>query len=300
MNLQTSIQEQVLHKLNSVSIAARQAVESILSGQHKSIRRGLSIEFANHRPYVPGDDIRHLDWFVYARSDRYDVRVYEEETKLRATIILDASGSMGYGSHSRTKWDFARDCAAALSFLMLRQSDSVGLSIFDSTVHTEIPAGSTMGHLISMLNKLEETKPGNETDLAPVLMQAASRLKRRGLVILITDGFDKSEAVIKALSYLRHKKQEVWFFQILDPNELTFSMTGVLEFQGLEKERKLKLDADRIRHLYQEALLRHNNLLAEGCHALGIRRYVFQTNEDLANGIIMALKTSVAQVQPRA
>jgi uncharacterized protein (DUF58 family) len=308
MSLQNTVQEQILQRLSKVGVAARQAVEAALVGQHRSIHRGLSVEFAGHRPYQPGDDIRRLDWIVYARTDRYDIRLYEEETRLRATIVLDASGSMGYGSgiqnHGKatvSKLDYARWLAAALGFLMLRQSDAVGLAICDTEVRTHLPPASTMGHLMTVLEHLERREPGGETALSTVLESLAARMKRRGLVILITDGFDDAEKLLMSLRLLRHRKQDVRIFQIIDPQEEQFAMSGMIEFISLEDEPRLKLDADRVRAYYQEALRIHRNKLAEGCHAIGVQLETLRTNEDLALGLARILTSSgKAQTAARA
>ncbi len=299
MSLQNTVQEQILQRLSKVGVAARQAVEAALVGQHRSIHRGLSVEFAGHRPYQPGDDLRRLDWIVYARTDRYDVRLYEEETRLRATIVLDASGSMGFGSgivnHGQkhiSKLDYARWLAAALGFLMVRQSDSIGLAICDTEVRTHLPPASTMGHLMTVLEHLEQREAGGETALSRVLEDLAARLKRRGLVILITDAFDDAEQLLMALRLLRHRKQDVRIFQIIDPQEEKFAMTGMIEFISLEDEPRLRLDADRVRAYYQEALREHRNKLAEGCHAIGVQLETLRTDEDLALGLARVLTAS--------
>ena len=283
-------------------MAARQAVEAALVGQHRSIHRGLSVEFAGHRPYQPGDDLRRLDWIVYARTDRYDIRLYEEETRLRATIVLDASGSMGFGSgvenHNQTgvsKLDYARWLAAALGFMMLRQSDAVGLAICDTEVRTHLPPASTMGHLLTLLEHLERREPGGETALSTVLEHLAARLKRRGLVVLITDAFDDAEKLLMALRLLQHRKQDVRIFQIIDPQEEQFGLSGMMEFIGMEDEPRLRLDADRVRAYYQQAVREHRNKLAEGCHAIGVQLETLRTNEDLALGLARVLSGATSR-----
>lgn len=276
------IPEEVLQKLSQVSITARQAVESLLTGMHRSVRRGLSVEFAGHRQYVPGDDLRYLDWLVYARSDRYDIRQYEEETKLRATIVLDTSGSMGYGSAKPTKLDFARSLAAVMGLLMLRQSDSVGLAICDTGLRAQLPPGSTMGHYLNLLEMLAQATPGGETSLGSALQSLAAQLTRRGLVILLSDGFDEAEKFITALQLLRHRKQDVRLFQVIDPAEEELPFHGMMEFVGLEGEPRLKLDADRVRERYSAAFAEHQRRLAEGCHAAGVARELCRTTDDLA------------------
>lgn len=289
MSLLQTVQQEVIERLGNLSITARQAVESVLAGQHRSVRRGLSVEFAGHREYQPGDDLRHLDWLVWARSDRYDIRQYEEETKLRATIILDTSGSMGYGSARISKIEFARSLSAALGFLMVRQSDAVGLVTCDTAPREFLPPGSTMGHFLKVLAALENAKPGGETSLGPVLEEIAGRITRRGLVILVTDAFDDPEALLKSIHYLRFRKQEVRLFQILDPQEGVFPFKGVIEFVGLENEPRLKLDGDRVRAHYREVFTAHQERLRSGCHAAGVELETCWTNEELFTVLIRAL-----------
>jgi uncharacterized protein (DUF58 family) len=283
------IQQEVIERLGNLSVTARQAVESVLAGQHRSVRRGLSVEFAGHREYQPGDDLRHLDWLVYARSDRYDIRQYEEETKLRATIILDTSGSMGYASGPRSKLEYARSLTAALGFLMVRQSDAVGLATCDSAVRDFIPPASTMAHFLNVLAALEKTRPGYETRLAAVIEEVASRITRRGLVILITDAFDDAGSLLNAIHYLRFRKQEVRLFQILDPRERAFPFQGMNQFIGLEGEPALKLDADRVREHYRRAFAEHQSQLQSGCHACGVQMISCGTDEELYTVLIRAL-----------
>jgi uncharacterized protein (DUF58 family) len=283
------VQEEVLERLGRVGVAARQAVESILSGQHRSVHRGLSVEFAGHRPYIPGDDLRHLDWLVYARTDRYDVRVYEEETRLRATLVVDCSGSMAYGPAGRTKLDYARVLAGALGFMMLRQGDAVGLALVDHRVREFCPPTATMGQFLNVLERLEATPAGGETSLAEVLDDLAGRLKRRGLVILISDTFDDVDRLVLALQHLRHQRQDVRVFQICDPREENFPFGGMREFIGMEDEPRLKLDGDRVRAFYREMLEEHLEKLAAGCHASSVVLETCRTDEDLAMVLVRAL-----------
>jgi uncharacterized protein (DUF58 family) len=292
MTLQEAVHREVLERLGTVFVAARQAVESVLSGQHRSVRRGLSVEFAGHRPYQPGDDLRRLDWLVWARSDRFDVRVHEEETRLRATIVVDASGSMGYASGARTKLEFAKLLASSLSFLMVRQSDAVGLAVCDHEVRSHLPPQGAMSHAITVIERLEQVTPGGETALGAVLEQLAPRLVRRGLVILLSDCFDDPERLARALRLLRWRKQDVRVIQVVDPLEETFPFQGVLEFVSLEREPNLRLDADRVRAYYCEALAAHRRRMAEICHALGIQLDAVSTDEDLALALIRVLTSA--------
>jgi uncharacterized protein (DUF58 family) len=286
MSLQEAVHREVLERLGNVFVGARQAVESILSGQHRSVRRGLSVEFAGHRPYQPGDDLRRLDWVVYGRSDRWDVRLFEEETRLRATVVLDASGSMGFGSAGTTKLDYAKLLVAALSFLMVRQSDTVGLAVCDTGVRDHLPPGGTMGHALALIDRLERVTPGGETALGGVLEQLAPRLTRRGLAILVTDAFDDPDSLARGLRLLRYRKQDVRVLQVIDPVEGSFPFQGMIDFMGLEHEPRLRLDGDRVRAFYQEALAAHRARLAELCHGMGIQLETLRTDEDLALALV--------------
>jgi uncharacterized protein (DUF58 family) len=289
MSLRDTVQQEVIERLGHLSVTARQAVDSLLAGQHRSVRRGLSVEFAGHREYQPGDDLRHLDWLVYARSDRYDIRQYEEETRLRATLVLDTSGSMRYGSGKTSKFAYAQALAAALGFLMIRQGDAVGLATCDTALRNFLVPQSTMAHFLQVLDALEQAVPGEDTSLAPALDQLAARLARRGLIILITDAFDDLDSLLRSIHYLRYRKQEVRLFQILDPQELDFPFKGMFEFIGLEGEPALKLDGDRVRQHYQRVVAEHQNRLQAGCHAQGIQRVTCTTQEDLPSVLIRAL-----------
>jgi len=293
MSLIRNVQEELLERLGNVGIAARHAVESVLSGQHRSLHRGLSVEFVEHRPYQPGDDLRHLDWQVYARTDRYDIRVYEEETRLRATLVVDCSGSMGYGQSN--KLHYASMLSAALGFVMARQGDAVGLALCDHRIREHIPPRSTMAHLLQILSLLEQTPPGGETALSTVLDDLAVRVKRRGLVLLISDCIDDPDGLVRALRHLRHRKQDVRVFHIIDPDEEAFPFQGTLELVGMEDEPRLKVDGDRIRRRYQEALQMHRQRLEAGCHAAGVQLSHCRTDEDIA----MVLHRALAQQGPQ-
>ena len=287
MSLLTDVHAQVLERLGRVSVTARHAVESALAGGHRSVRRGLSVEFAGHREYQPGDDLRRLDWQVWARTDRFDVRVYEEETRLRATLVVDASGSMGYGAGDSkgadaSKLACARTLAAALAFLMARRSDAVGLAVIDTAVRLHRPPAATMGHVLSMIGALEQTSPGGETGLGQVIELLGAQLGRRGLVVILTDAYDDPERLGRALRFLRHRRQDVRLVQIVDPDEVTFPFAGMAEFVGLEGEATLKLDADRVRPWYQEALAEHRRRLSTACHGGGVLFDTVSTDEDPA------------------
>jgi uncharacterized protein (DUF58 family) len=294
MSLAHAIHDQVLSRLGDVSVAARQAVEALLSGAHRSVRRGLSVEFAGHRPYLPGDDLRRMDWGVWARTDRLEVRLYEEETRLRATLVVDASGSMGYGRSGRgvtggSKLDYARTIAAALGFLMVRSTDAVGLAVVDTGIRHHHPPSAAMGALLNLLDRLAACPAGGDTALGPVLERLAPLVNRRGVVFVLTDGYDDPERLLHALRLLRHRKQDVRLLQIVDPDEETFPFGGSLDVHGLEAERPIELDGDRVRAWYRTAVADHRRHLAEGCHGMGAQVEVLRTDEPPATALVRIL-----------
>ena len=279
------VDHSVLRRVANLRLIARTVVESFVSGLHRSAYKGFSVEFAQHRQYASGDEIRHIDWKVYGKSDRLFIKQYEEETNLRATICLDASGSMLYTSGSETKFDYARKVAAAQAYLMIGQSDSVALVMFDTKVRRQIPARSTTAHLSNLLKVLVETEAGHETHLAPILHNLSSQLKRRGLVILISDFFAPIEDLARALAHFHHKRHEMILFQVLDSKELSFKFDTVAEFRSLENaNHKIRLDAARVRKHYLEHFERHMQKLKETCHRFHFDHVLLETHQpfDLA------------------
>jgi uncharacterized protein (DUF58 family) len=233
----------VLTKLSRLELKARLIVEGFISGLHRSPFRGFSVEFAEHREYVPGDDIRHVDWKVYGRSDRYYIKQYEEETNLKAHILVDVSESMAYpalpgGSpapgEGPSKFEYASWVAASLAHLVLRQRDAVGLTLFDDRVRRSVPPSSSPGHLGSIVAALENPGLAEKTNAGSVLHEFADRLKRKGLVIIISDLFDDIERVKRGLRHLRHRGHEVIVFHILAHDELVFPFERLTLFEGLE------------------------------------------------------------------
>lgn len=224
----------VLAKISKMSLRARYVVEGMLSGMHKSPYRGYSVEFAEHREYAPGDEIRRIDWKAYGKFDRYFVKEYEEETNLRATIFLDASASMGYGSQELSKFDYGCYLAASLAYLMLRQGDHVGLVTFGADVQRYIPPRSGLGHLQALMQQLEATEPHGETHLDQSLRDIAGKITKRGMILVISDLFDNPESVLRTLKFFRHRRNEVMVFHILDQNELEFPFDRLTVFEDIE------------------------------------------------------------------
>ena len=245
----------VLAKISTMSLRARYVVEGLLSGLHQSPYRGYSVEFAEHREYVPGDEIRRIDWKAFGKFDRYFVKEYEEETNLRAYLLLDASASMDYGAAQVRKFDYGCYLAVSLAYLMLRQGDDVGLVTFGEQVQRYIPPRSGMKHMQALTNLLETTQPQGETRLDQVLREIAGKIKKRGMIIVISDLFDAPEMVLRALRYFRHRRNEVMVFHLLDKNELEFPFERLTMFEDIEDANSRMLaDPRAIRAAYLQQL----------------------------------------------
>jgi uncharacterized protein (DUF58 family) len=263
--------------LQHLQLFARTVVEGFTTGHHASPHKGFSVEFRQHRPYVQGDEIRRLDWKVFGRSDRFYIREYDEETNLRATIVLDASGSMNYrGGKDILKFDYARKLAASLAYLLMSQQDAVGLVTFDSKVRDIIPCHTKITHLHVLLETMIKTAPGKDTSLAPVIESLAQRLKRRGLVILISDFFDDPAAILKAVGILRRKGHEVIALQLWDRDEIDFPFGNWARFENLENDEDfLLLDPATVRQRYLEVQqIDYLNLPTDESHSMALRNYL--------------------------
>jgi uncharacterized protein (DUF58 family) len=230
----------VVSRLANMDLRARLIVEGFIAGLHRSPYHGFSVEFAEYRQYNAGESTRNVDWKIYAKTDRYYVKVFEDETNLRATLLLDRSASMDFTSGSVTKLRYATLLGAALSYLMIMQRDAVGLAVFDERIATLIPHRSAKHHLLYLLRTLEEVEPGSRTQIAATLHEMAERIKRRGLVILFSDLFDDPEAILGGLKHFRHRGHEMVLFHVLDPIELTLDYSGEVEFVDKETGEKLR------------------------------------------------------------
>jgi uncharacterized protein (DUF58 family) len=240
-----------LAKYGRLSLIARQVVEGFLSGVHKSPYKGFSVEFAEHRQYYPGDEIRHIDWRVFGKTDRYYIKEHEEETNLHAHLLVDASGSMAYRRTSISKFQYAQYLAASLAYLMLHQRDSVGLVVHDHQLRTMLPPKSTSKQLLQILHTLEKTAPGGETNLAPIWDRLAGQLRGRGMLLIFSDCFDQVQRLIHALRHLRHRRHEILLFHILAPEEIEFPFRRRTQFRNLENVDNLRLvDPADVRSTY--------------------------------------------------
>jgi uncharacterized protein (DUF58 family) len=245
----------VIARLGTMELKARTVVEGFLSGLHRSPYKGFSVEFAEYRQYLPGDDLNTLDWKVYARTDRHYVKKFEEETNLECHLLLDQSASMGYrGAAPMSKLEYGSVLAASLAFLMNRQRDATGLIAFDEQIRFRLPAAGRPGHLHALLLALERIQPGLRSNVGRPLHQLAEALLKRSLVVLISDLLDDPEPVIKGLRHLKFRGTDVVVFQVLDPNELTFPFKGAAKFKDIETDEEVVADPARARRDYLREL----------------------------------------------
>lgn len=256
-----------LQKISRLDIIARLVVEGSVTGLHKSPFHGFSVEFAEHREYAPGDDPKHIDWKVYGRSDRFYIKEYEEETNLTATILLDASESMKFkGEPGRlSKLEYGSMVAASLAYLVLRQRDTVGLVTFDEKIRTFIPPSSHPSHRNVILHALNTLEPKSRTTIGPVFHEMAERIKKKGLVIIISDLFDDPATILSGLRHFRHRRHEVILFHILDEWEKTFPFEAMTRFKGLEGYDEVTADPRAIRRAYLDELERFRWEIKRGC-----------------------------------
>lgn len=280
----------LVERLNHLQLSARSVVEGSTIGLHRSPVKGASIEFRQHRFYVPGDDPRRLDWRVLARTDRPYVREYDEETNLRCAIVLDRSGSMSYGRKRGTKFDFAARMAASLAYLMLGQTEAVGLAMVGSRVESWLPPHAGTAQLARVIAGLERTTPAGESDLARSVQEVADRLDRRSLVILLSDVFNPIPRIRPALARLRHDRHEVIVMRVLDADETTFPFRRWLRFRGLEGERSQVSEPALVRRKYLDGFRSHASQLEGACRALHCELHTFLTNRPLEESLTAFLR----------
>lgn len=276
-DLRTALTPEALAKLSTMSLRARAIVEGHFAGQHRSPYRGANVEFADHREYSPGDETRHVDWRVYARRDRLFVKEFDAETNLNVYLLVDASGSMNYGAPVR-KLQYATYLAAALAYLATRQRDATGLVIFDSAMPVELAPQTKPAHLQRIFDALDQVQAGRQTRIAAALELAVPLIRRRGLVVLISDLLDEVEPVLRALGYFRHRGHDVMVLQVLDRTELRFEFTGPTIFEDLETGERLLTDAGEVRAEYLRALQTFTAQVREGCRDRHIDHELLDTS----------------------
>jgi uncharacterized protein (DUF58 family) len=292
-----------LAKVRSLELQARLIVEGYLSGMHKSPYHGFSVEFVEHREYVPGDDLKHLDWKVYSRLGRFYIKQYEEETNLNLWLLVDTSESMRYGSGPKgpdgqplvRKYDYACMAAAALAYLTLHQQDGVGLVTYDEVVRSFVRPSTQMAHLKQIVNLLNRGPGPTRTRLAPILHDLAERIGRRAILLVLSDCFDELDDILTGLKHLRHKRHEVIVMQVLDPAELSFPFTEATLFKGLEQYPELLTDPRSLRESYLEQIESFNAALEKGCLMQNIDFVPLRTDNSLGTALAAYLAHRLAR-----
>jgi uncharacterized protein (DUF58 family) len=275
------IDPKVLASISNLELRAKTAVEGFLAGLHRSPHHGFSVEFTEYRRYCPGDDIRHVDWKVFARSGEYFIKQYEDETNVRCHILLDCSASMGYGSDTLSKLEYGRTLASALSYFMFGQRDAVGLTTFDYKVRDYLPSRYRQGHLTQILLTLANLQHGAGTDLARPISDLAVGLNRKSLAIVISDLLDDEAAIVNGLHHLRFKGNDVIVFHVMDNAELTFPFERIAEFEDAESHEILAVAPPAIREAYLQEVDKFCRFYRQKCRAAGIDYCLLNTAEPL-------------------
>jgi uncharacterized protein (DUF58 family) len=275
------VDPKALMAIRSLELRARVVVEGFWNGLHRSPYHGFSVEFTEYRQYSPGDDTRYLDWRLYARSDRYYLKKFEDETNLRCHLLVDQSRSMNYGTLGYTKSDYARTLAATLAWFLNGQGDAVGLFTFAERVRDYLPARHRHGHLRQLMHALEKDSEGSATNLGEPLRRVAELARKRGLIVLISDLLAPVDELERNLGRLTAAGHEVVIFQILDPNELAFDFNRAMLFQDVESEKDIYLDPETVRAEYQRKLQAHGLGVETICRKLGFAFHRVVTNEPM-------------------
>ena len=276
---------ELLSKLQNLSIKAKYVVEGFMIGLHRSPYHGFSVEFSEHRPYGMGDEVRHIDWKLWSKTDKYYVKQFEEETNLKAHIILDQSRSMDYGSSNYTKFEYSKLLAASFAYILIKQQDAVGMALFDEKINKLIPPKSIPSHLNILLSHMEQAEPGAQTNIAHALHHSAEGINKRGLVIVISDLMDDVMNTINGLRHLRHKGHEVIVFHILDPDELSFKFNERMKFIDKETGEEIITDPWHIEKEYVAHFKNHCETLKRGCGNNRIEYVQLLTDQSLDSAL---------------
>lgn len=283
------IRPEVLARIDNLELVARTVVDGFISGLHHAPYLGLSIDFAEHRAYMPGDDIRRIDWRVFARTDRFYVKEYEADTNANFSVILDVSRSMDYGSHGITKLDYGRFLAASLTYLSSRQRDRVGLVTFDGDLIDIVPPSAK--HLQIVLHTLDRLEPGKQTEFVKPLHKVAENLRRRSILVLISDLYEEPAAIVRAVNALRFRGNDMIVFHVLDPMEITFDFDEVTSFEDLETGERMPVVPEQLRAQYQERVQEHLSQLKKQFAENRIDYAFFDTSTPLDQGLFTYLAT---------
>jgi len=272
---------EAIKRIARLELRARHVVEGFLSGMHRSPYFGQSVEFRQHREYTWGDDLRYVDWKVWAKQDRYYVKQFEEDTNLRGTLLVDVSGSMRYGRGAMNKYEYGCTVAASLAYLLLRQQDAVGCVAFDDAVRMTVPLRTRRNHLDSIIQAMELSEPRNKTGMFSILREVAETYPRRGMMVIISDLLTEREGLFRGLKLLRSRGHDVMVFHILDDDELDFPFTGPTRFEGLELPEALRCNPRALREGYLTALQGYLEEVRRGCTSHGVDYSLLRTSEPL-------------------
>lgn len=274
------LDHRVLARLSRLPVVPRGLVEGSFSGQHRSPHRGSSVEFAEYRKYVPGDDTRHVDWRVYAKSDRFYLKEFEADTNLRCYLILDCSASMGFAAEHGSKLDFARRLAASLAYLLMHQGDFVGLTCFSDAVKQDIPPRGNPSHLRSIFDVLAGVEARGETDITGVLHELAERFRRRAMVVVFSDCFTEAPPLLDCFQHMRYRKHDLAIFHLLDRQELAFSFDRPIRFVDLEGNASLLTEPNSIQADYHDAVTAFLTEMQRGCREFNVDYHQVVTDSD--------------------
>ena len=272
---------EAIRRISRMELRARHIVEGFLAGMHRSPYFGQSVEFLQHREYAAGDDLRHVDWKVWARQDRLTVKQYEEDTNLRCTMLVDVSNSMRYGRGPLSKYEYACTLAASLTYLLLKQQDAVGCVAFDERVRTTVPTRSKRNHIHSVIEALNVSGPGDKTDMYSVLRAVTETYPRRGMMVLISDLLADTEGIVRGLKLLRQRGHDVLVFHIMDDDELDFPFTGPTRFEGLESDDFLNCNPRALRDGYLKSLAEFLDNVRHACAQATIDYALIRTSDPL-------------------
>ena len=295
---------ETLSRISRLELRARHVVEGFVSGMHKSPYKGFSVEFANHRSYVPGDDIRHIDWRAYGKADRLYIKEYEEETNLRTHILLDCSGSMAYPEHPDTdrltKWDYAATLAASLAHLLVYQQDGVGLTLFDTDVRTQLPVSASRSSLAAFSSTIEAHAPRDTTNVK-FFKQLGGRVPRRGLIVVISDLLTDAEDIISAFQRFRYDRHDVLVLHVLDHDELEFPFADRTLFEGMEElDLEVLTDPQSLRQSYLDALQSFIRRIRGACLNAGVDYTLISTADSVDVALATFLATRMRRQRARA
>jgi len=298
-NSQQYLDPKILARLEGLQLRARLIVEGYVSGVHRSPYRGFSIEFAEHREYAPGDDLRYVDWKVFGRTDKIYLKQFEEETNQVCNLLLDTSESMRYQSAGApmSKLEYARCAAAALSYLVLQQQDSVGLVTFDREIRALVRESSNPSHLKQLLHVMEESAPERKTDTGPIFHDLAERFKKRGIVVILSDLFDDVDSMMAGLKHFRHRRHDVILLHVLDPAEVDFRFRRVTLFKGMEQLPEVLVEPRALRAAYLEEFDRFVRRLKKGCRMHRIDYVQMRTDQSLELALSSYLSSRMTRVR---